>query len=132
MPGAGDVDGACFPLPPRIMFRRRIVIVILLAVLFAGLAIAVELIRPAPYLQAEYRLRDLIARSGRTTAPNPDLVFLAIDSASVSLDPELDVNGLLASSSQDPASRGALQLMTKPWPAAAIRASPPPTATPRP
>lgn len=98
------------------MFRRRIVIVVLLATLCAGLAIVVELIRPAPYVQAEYRLRDLIARSGRTTPPNPDLVFLAIDSASISLDPELDVDGLLASSAHDPASRGALQLMTKPWP----------------
>jgi signal transduction histidine kinase len=105
-----------FPAPSRSMFRRRIAIVILLAALCAGLAMTVELIRPAPYVQAEYRLRDLIARSGRTTPPNPDLVFLAIDSASVSLDPELDVNGLLASSAHDPASRGALQLMTKPWP----------------
>jgi signal transduction histidine kinase len=116
MPGAADVDRACFPLPPGIMFRRRIVIVVLLAALCAGLAIVVELIRPASYVQAEYRLRDAIARSGRTTPPNPDLVFLAIDSASVSLDPELDVDQLLASSAHDPASRGALQLMTKPWP----------------
>jgi signal transduction histidine kinase len=105
-----------FPAPPTIMFRRRIVIVILLAALCAGVAIAVELIRPALYLQAEYRVRDSIARSGRTTPPNPDLVFLAIDSASVSLDPDLDVDGLLASSARDPASRGALRLMTKPWP----------------
>ncbi|MFN2621842.1 MAG: ATP-binding protein [Chthoniobacterales bacterium] len=116
MPMAADVDPACFRLPPRIMFRRRIVVVVLLAALFAGVGVAVELIRPAPYLQAEYRLRDVIARSGRATPPNPDLVFLAIDSASVSLDPELDVEGLLASSAQDPASRGALKLMTKPWP----------------
>ncbi|HEV2804199.1 MAG TPA: CHASE2 domain-containing protein [Chthoniobacterales bacterium] len=98
------------------MFRRRIVIVISLAALCAGLAIGVELIRPPPYLQSEYRLRDLIARSGRTTPRNPDLLFFAIDSASVSLDPELDVDGLLASSAHDPASRGALQLMTKSWP----------------
>ncbi|HEX8076472.1 MAG TPA: CHASE2 domain-containing protein, partial [Chthoniobacterales bacterium] len=98
------------------MFRRRMAIVVLLIALCSGAAIAVELIRPAFYIQAEYRVRDLIARSGRTTPANPDLIFLAIDSASVSLDPELDVEGLLASSAQDPASRGALKLMTKPWP----------------
>lgn len=107
---------ACFRLRPRMMFRRRLVVVVLFVALCVCVAIAVDLIRPAPYVQVEYRLRDLIARKGRLTPANPDLVFLAIDSASVSLDPELDVEGLLASSAQGPASRGALQLMTKPWP----------------
>lgn len=98
------------------MFRRRIVIVLLLATLCAAVAIALDLIRPAFYVQAEYRMRDLIARSGRTTPSNPDLVFLAIDSPSVSLDEELDLEGILASSATEPASRGALKLMTKRWP----------------
>lgn len=114
--GRARVFPACFRLPPRIMFRRRTVIVLLLAALSVGVAIALEWTRPAPYIETEYRLRDWVARSGRTTPPNPDLVFLAIDSASVSLDPELDVERLFASSAQDPAARGALQLMTKPWP----------------
>jgi len=98
------------------MFRRRIVIVVLLTTLSAGVAIALELLRPAFYVQAEYRLRDLLTRSGRTTPVNSDLLFLAIDSASVPLDPELDLKGLLASSVGDPASHRALEMMTKPWP----------------
>jgi hypothetical protein len=94
------------------MFRRRILTIVLLTIGCAAFGIALELFRPAFYVQVEYRLRDLIARSGRTTPPNPDLVFLAIDSASVTLDPELDLNGLLASSASDPGSHRALEIMT--------------------
>jgi signal transduction histidine kinase len=98
------------------MFRRRIAIVVLLTTFCASIAALLEFERPAFYIQAEYRLRDLIARSGRTTPSNPDLVFLAIDSASISLDPELDLHGLLASSSSDPKSHRALEIMTNGWP----------------
>ena len=96
------------------MFRRRILTIVLLTIVCAAFGIALELFRPAFYVQVEYRLRDLIARSGRTTPPNPDLVFLAIDRASVmTLEPDLDLNGLLASSASDPGSHRALEIMTK-------------------
>lgn len=98
------------------MFRRRIVTVALLTALCAGVAAWLELKRPGPYVQAEYRLRDLIARSGRTTPANPDLLFLAIDSDSVTLDESLDLKGLFSSSSIDAQSRRALEIMTKGWP----------------
>ena len=98
------------------MFHRRILIVALLTALCAGAGAGLELLRPAFYVQAEYRIRDLIARSGRTTPVNPDLVFLAIDSASITLDEELDLKGLLSSSSVDPKSHRALEIMTKGWP----------------
>ena len=98
------------------MFRRRIIIVVLLTTLCAGAATWLDLERPSYYHQAEYRLRDLIARSGRTTPINPDLVFLAIDSDSVTLDEDLDVNGLFPSSASEPGARGALEIMTKGWP----------------
>ena len=104
------------PASSLIVFRRRIIIVILLTALCLGLGAGLELLRPAVYVQTEYRLRDLIARSGRTTPPNPDLVFLAIDSGSLTLDEELDLKGLLSSSSSDPDSRRALEIMTKGWP----------------
>jgi len=98
------------------MFRRRIIIVVLLTALCAGAGVGLELFRPAFYVQVEYRLRDLIARSGRTTPLNPDLVFLAIDYDSVNLDAELDLKGILSSSSTDPKSHHALEIMTKGWP----------------
>jgi signal transduction histidine kinase len=105
-----------FPASSQIMFRWRILSIVLLTALSAGIATGLELLRPAFYVPAEYKLRDLIARSGRTTPLNPDLVFLAIDSDSVGLEEELDLKGILSSSANDPKSYRALELMTKGWP----------------
>jgi len=63
---------------------RRIVVAILLVGLCTGAACLLDLLSPSVYLQTEFRLRDAIARAGRTTPANPNLVFLAIDSDSVS------------------------------------------------
>jgi signal transduction histidine kinase len=105
-----------FPAASGIMSRRRTIIVVLLAALCAGVATLVDFMPPGYYLQTESRLRDVIARSGRTTPINPDLVFLAIDSGSITLDEDLDVNGLYPSSVNDPECRRALQIMSKGWP----------------
>jgi CHASE2 domain-containing sensor protein len=105
-----------FPAASEIMFRRRTIIVFLLAALCAGVATLVDFMPSGYYLQTESRLRDVIARSGRTTPINPDLVFLAIDSSSVTLDEDLDVNGLFPSSANDAECRRALQIMSKGWP----------------
>src|SRR6195256_1797324 len=104
------------PASSRLMFRRRIIIVVLLTTLCAGAATWLDRERPSYYHQAEYRLRDWIARAGRTTPINPDLVFLAIDSDSITLDEDLDINGLFPSSASEPGARGALEIMTKGWP----------------
>ena len=98
------------------MFRQRVIVVVLLTALCAGVASWFDLDRPTYYVQAEYRLRDLVARSGRTTPLNSDLVFLAIDSDSVTLDKDLDLNGLFPSSASNPESRRALEMMSKGWP----------------
>src|SRR4026209_1049677 len=95
---------------------RRIVGAILLVALCATAADLIDLTSPSYYLQTESRLRDTIARSGRTTPANPNLLFLAIDSDSVSLDETLDLEGLFSSSSGTPASRRAPELMSKGWP----------------
>ena len=93
---------ACFPLRPKSMPLRRIVVAILLVALCAAAASLLDLTSPSYYLQTESRLRDAIARSGRTTPANPNLLFLAIDSDSVSLDETLDLEGLFSSSSAIP------------------------------
>jgi signal transduction histidine kinase len=98
------------------MLRRRTFIAALLTAICAGVAVWLDLDRPAYFASIEYRLRDLIARAGHTAPPNPDLVFLAIDSDSVNLDPTLDVQGLFSSATNDPECKHALELMTKPWP----------------
>src|ERR1700676_4200964 len=104
------------PAAFQIVFRWRIIIVVLLTTLCAGAATWLDWNRPTYYSQTEYRLRDVIARSGRTTPINPDLVFLAIDSDSVTLEEDLDINGLFPSTAREPGSRGALEIMTRGWP----------------
>src|ERR1700680_1794655 len=100
----------------QIMFRGRIIVVVLLTTLCAVTASWLDWKRPINYGQAEYGLRDVIARCGRTTPINPDLVFLAIDSDSVTLDEDLDINRLFPSSANDPGCRRALEIMSKGWP----------------
>src|SRR5437868_1341183 len=95
---------------------RRVVVASLLVGFCAGAATLLDLSSPGYYLQTESRLRDAIARSGRTSPANPNLVFLAIDSDSVSLDESLDVEGLFSSSSSNAESRRALEIMSKGWP----------------
>src|SRR5438132_6141157 len=107
---------AFLPLRPTIMPHSRTLVVFLLATLCAAAAALLDFTSPSYYWQTEYRVRDAIARSGRTTPPNPDLLFLAIDSDSVTLDETLDLQGLFSSSSSDPGSRRALEIMSKGWP----------------
>ena len=107
---------AFFPLRPIIMSRKRTLVVLLLATLCAAAAALLDFTSPSYYGQTESRVRDAIARSGRTTPANPDLLFLAIDSDSVALDETLDLQGLFSSSSSDPGSRRALEIMSKGWP----------------
>jgi hypothetical protein len=98
------------------MPRRRTLVVLLLAMLCAAAATLLDFTSLSYYGPAESRLRDAIARSGRTTPANPNLLFLAIDSDSVALDETLDLQGLFSSSSSDPESRRALEIMSKGWP----------------
>src|SRR5260370_13400230 len=98
---------------PTIMSRRRTVVVLVLAALCAAAATLLDFTSPSVYGQTESRVRDALARSGRTTPANPDLLFLAIDSNSVTLDETLDLQELFSSSSSDPGSRRALEIMSK-------------------
>jgi signal transduction histidine kinase len=104
------------PAEFQIVFRRRIITVVLLTTLCASVATWLHLKPPTYYIQTEYRLRDMLARAGRTTPANPDLIFLAIDSDSVTLDPDIDLNGLFPSTASDPECRRALEIMSKGWP----------------
>ena len=98
------------------MPNRRTLVVLLFATLCAAAATLLDFTSPDYYRQTESRIRDVIARSGRTTPANPDLLFLAIDSDSVTLDETLDLQGLFSSSSSDPRSRRALEIMSRGWP----------------
>jgi signal transduction histidine kinase len=107
---------ACFPLAIDVMFSGRIVAVILLTAICSAAAIYLDWKRPTDYASVEYRIRDVIAGSGRTTPANPDLIFLAIDSDSITLDEDLDVKRLFSSTANDLNCRRALEIMSKGWP----------------
>src|SRR5437016_6712408 len=98
-------------MPPRCTL-----VVLLLATLCATAATLLDFASPSYYGQTESRVRDAIARLGRTTPANPNLLFLAIDSDTVSLDETLDIEGLFSSSSSNPESSRALEIMSKGWP----------------
>src|SRR5689334_11133079 len=99
------------------MSARRVSLIsgfALLACLAFG---ALELARPLIYTRLCNLFRDAIARSGRTTTPNPNLVFLAIDAPSVfSLD-ENDIDSVYGLAGNSSADARALRLMSKgfPW-----------------
>lgn len=98
------------------MSARRISIISSFALVVFAAAGYLELSRPLAYVRLNNLYRDAINRSGRTTAANADLVFLAIDAASVSLD-QTDIELGYGLSGDESDSGRALRLMSKgfPW-----------------
>jgi hypothetical protein len=72
--------------PNRPMPGKRTRILIGLALLCYAVVYELNQAQPFFYSRLCYLYRDALARSGRYTPPNPNLVFLAIDADSVSLD----------------------------------------------
>ncbi len=97
------------------MFAKRVFIISAAALLcLAGVTILDQL-RPFAYLQLADLYRDTITRLGKRTPPNPDLLFLAIDADSVSLD-EIDIKELYGLTDEQSEEARALNLMTQRWP----------------
>jgi signal transduction histidine kinase len=96
--------------------RRQLIIALLIAVGCGGIALLVEIVEPPVYSQAQFWLRDAISRHGRTAKINPDLMFLAIDNDSITLDPALDIQDLFSAEGIPADSARALQLMANGWP----------------
>lgn len=98
------------------MSARRFFIVSGFALLVCAALAVLELTRPLAYVRVCNLYRDAMARSGRTTSPNPDLVFLAIDAQSVSFD-ETDINETYHLSGDNSDETRALRLIAKgfPW-----------------
>lgn len=66
--------------------------------------------------QAELAARDRLSRHGQKTAPDPKLIFLAIDSESVGLDANADLKQLFGISDPNTPEGQALLLMSQHWP----------------
>jgi len=76
----------------------------------------VDRYQPLLLLRLRNLERDAIALHGRTTPPNPNLVFLAIDSDSVTLDATTDVKELYGLIDQNSTEARTLKLMSQAWP----------------
>ena len=96
------------------MSARRVSLISGFALIVCVAFGALELIQPLAYVRLCNLFRDAIARSGRTAASNPDLVFLAIDAQSIGFD-ETDIQSYHLSSDGSDETR-ALRLMSKGWP----------------
>ncbi|PZR70951.1 MAG: hypothetical protein DLM73_16515 [Chthoniobacterales bacterium] len=100
------------------MFNRRALVI--LAIALAGMAclIALDFRPPYPFLRLKNSYADALARAGKKTPANPDLVFMAIESESVGVDGELDIERGFELGPNDGKERRALQLMSSkfPWP----------------
>src|SRR5579864_3402905 len=96
------------------MSARRVLAISAFALLVCIGFGALELTQPVSYVRLCNLFRDAIARSGRTTAPNPNLVFLAIDSQSIGFD-QTDLLSYQLSNNNSEETR-ALRLMSKGWP----------------
>jgi adenylate cyclase len=99
-----------------VVAKRFFVISTVALVTFVAISI-VDLTRPFAYIQLRNSYRDAVSRAGKTAPANPDLVFLAIDAASVNLD-ESDIKDLFGLDGSNPEEVHALRLMSTrfPWP----------------
>jgi adenylate cyclase len=95
---------------------KRISTIGTIALLCFGALLALDRFAPVTYLRARNLLRDAITRAGRTTPANPDLVFLAIDRESVSLEEGEDIEQLYGLRDADSMEARGLRLMSKVWP----------------
>lgn len=98
------------------MAPRRAPSIFIFAVVLALVVIAGQCLRIGPFERLELSCEDGLARLGRSAPADPALVFLAVDTASASLEAGPDLSQFLELDDADPASRRALELMAHEWP----------------
>ena len=98
------------------MQLRRVLVISGLALLTIAIVAALDVVRPYAYLRLCNLYRDGLSRGGQTTPANSNLVFLAIDAASVNLD-ENDIEDLFSLGTDNSREAYALRLMSQrfPW-----------------
>jgi adenylate cyclase len=94
---------------------KRTVVITSVSLGAFALVMLLELFRPFAYQQLRDVALDTLTRSGRTTPANADLVFLAIDSASATLD-ETDIKELYGLTEDDSTEARALRMMSRDFP----------------
>ena len=102
--------------PALRMRNRRAIALLLIALLTTFLCLVRSRAPTSALSRGELAARDLIARSARRTPANPQLIFLAIDSESISLDAGTDLQSLFHLGDKDTPEARALGLMSEHWP----------------
>jgi adenylate cyclase len=102
------------PIVTHLVKRAQIIVAAAL-IGFVAL-VALDQTQPFAYMRVRNLYRDTLARIGRKTPPNPDLIFLAIDSNSVGLEEKADLEELYGLKSVNSDEARALKLMSKRWP----------------
>ena len=100
----------------RHVSRTRRIVVSLISLLCLVGIVALDRAEPSAYVNLRNLLQDAISRAGRTTEPNPDMVFLAIDSDSVGIEEGADIENLYGLTEENSTEARALRLMSKHWP----------------
>ena len=98
------------------MLKWRASVILLFAAIAATLAFILARNPDSALSRAELATRDQIAQSGRRAPENTKLVYLAIDSESISLDAKTDLKGLFGIQDKTTPEGRALNLMSQHWP----------------
>ncbi len=98
------------------MPNRRSILVLVIAAIATVLGFALSRMPGSSLANAELNARDFLARQGKLTPANPKLIFLAIDSDSISLDAKSDLKALFGIEGTSTPEGRALALMSEHWP----------------
>jgi adenylate cyclase len=95
---------------------KRAFLISVAAIACLGGVLLLDFYEPFAYVRIRNLYRDSLARAGQVAPKDPRLVFLAIDSDSISLDETADLEELYGLKGADSLEARALQLMSTRWP----------------
>jgi adenylate cyclase len=95
---------------------KRALLISLVALACLGVLLLLDFYEPFAYVRVRNLYQDALARAGRAAPRDPNLVFLAIDSDSTSLEETEDLEQLYGLKGSDSPEARALRLMSKRWP----------------
>ncbi|MEY2483430.1 MAG: adenylate cyclase, partial [Verrucomicrobiota bacterium] len=95
---------------------KRALLISLIALVCLGGLLLLDIYEPFAYVRVRNLYQDAIARAGRTAPRDPSLVFLAIDSDSIGIEKEADLDRLYGLGAGNSAEEHALRLMSERWP----------------
>ena len=98
------------------MLKWRAALVLLIAVISTSVGMMLSNAPDSGLSRAEFVIRDALARNGRSAPSNEKLIFLAIDTASISLDANADLKELFGIKDLSTPEAQALMEMSEHWP----------------